>query len=73
MTDTDALKRFWELANELTTRHDANNELSTDIYKQIADLKVPPTPLFFWLIYQYFILIVLIGCYGSLFLCFLLT
>ncbi|KAI9252842.1 hypothetical protein BDA99DRAFT_563158 [Phascolomyces articulosus] len=39
MTDTDALKRFWELANELTTRHDANNELSADIYKQIADLK----------------------------------
>ncbi|KAI9496527.1 hypothetical protein BDB00DRAFT_869459 [Zychaea mexicana] len=39
MTDTDALKRFWELANELTTRHDANNELTADIFKQIADLK----------------------------------
>ncbi|KAG2218015.1 hypothetical protein INT45_010812 [Circinella minor] len=39
MADADALKRFWELANELTTRHDANNELSTDIYKQIAELK----------------------------------
>ncbi|KAI8143792.1 hypothetical protein BJV82DRAFT_668237 [Fennellomyces sp. T-0311] len=39
MTDADALKRFWELANELTSRHDANNDLTADIYKQVADLK----------------------------------
>ena len=69
MTDTDALKRFWELANELTTRHDANNELRTDFYKQIADLKVLLFFLGGGLLYQYFILIVLIGCHGSHFLC----